>query len=365
MSDLRDQIMTALAGVYDPEIRRPITDLGMVDAVGIDDTGRVTVDVLLTVNGCPLQATLAQDVEAAVKQVDGVTAVDVHMGVMNDQQRAAMRESLRGETGETPGRFQNPFDTTQVIAVASGKGGVGKSSLTVNLAVALAALGKQVGLLDADIYGHSVPAMMGVADEHPMVVDDMIMPIPAYGVATMSIGLMKESRDQVIAWRGPMLDHALGQLLNDVYWGDLDFLIVDLPPGTGDMPMSVGRQLPGASVLVVTTPNAAAYEVAERAGTLAGRMKQPVIGVVENMSWLDAECPHCGQSHRVELFGSGGGAAAADALSMRLGEPVPLLAQIPLDVAVRAGGDDGQPVVIAAPDSPAAVAIKTLAARLV
>jgi len=355
---MRDQIMNALSKVIDPEIRRPITELGMIAGVDIDDAGHVDVQALLTVAGCPLQDTLLGDIENAVAGVDGVTSVNVTLGVMNDDQRVAMRESLD--------KSQNPFQdgATKVLAVASGKGGVGKSSLTVNLAVALAQQGLTVGLLDADIYGHSVPAMMGVADERLMMVDDMIMPIPAHGVATMSIGLMKESRDQVIAWRGPMLDHALGQMLNDVYWGDLDWLLVDLPPGTGDMPMSVGRQLPTASVLVVTTPNAAAYEVAERAGTLASRMKQPVIGVVENMSWLDAECPHCHQTHRIEVFGSGGGAAAADALSQRLGEPVPLLAQIPMDIAVRSSGDDGTPVVISDPSSPAAQAIVELARHL-
>lgn len=362
---LREQVMSALASVYDPEIRRPITELGMVESVKVDDAGHVSVAVLLTVQGCPLQDTLSRDVETAVGKVSGVTSVDVAMGVMDDRQRAAMRDSLprAGATSEAD-QAQHQFDNTRVIAVASGKGGVGKSSLTANLAVALAQQGLAVGLLDADIYGHSIPAMMGVADEHPTIVDDMILPIPAFGVPTMSIGLMKESREQVIAWRGPMLDRALKQLLGDVYWGDLDVLLVDLPPGTGDMAMSVGRQLPKASVLVVTTPNAAAYEVAERAGTLAGLLNQPVLGVVENMSWLDVECPHCGQHHQVDVFGHGGGAAAADALTLRLGDPVPFLAQIPLDVAVRAGGDDGQPVVAAQPDSPAALAIKELAAKL-
>jgi len=361
---LHSQIMQALAGVYDPEIRRPITELGMVEAVGIDAAGAATVNILLTVPGCPLQDTLTSDISAAVAGIDGVTSVDVQLGLMDDQQRAALRNSLRGETDEHPNPFQSAFNTTRVLAVASGKGGVGKSSLTANLAVALAGLGRSVGLLDADVYGHSIPAMMGIADDHPIVVEDMILPLPAHGVATMSIGVLKETRDQVIAWRGPMLDRALAQMLTDVYWGDLDFLLVDLPPGTGDMPMSVAGHLPTAQVLVVTTPNAAAYEVAERAGTLAGRLNQPVLGVVENMSWLEDTCPNCGQTRRIELFGHGGGAAAADALTERLGTPVPLLAQIPLDVAVRAGGDDGRPVVLSAPDSPAALAITALAQRL-
>ena len=359
---MRDAIMAALATVQDPEIRRPITDLGMVEGVEIDG-GAVTVHVLLTVAGCPLQSTLEDDARTAVGRVEGVTQVDVVMGVMNDEQRANMVTRLgNGRADANP--FASPDCPTRVLVIASGKGGVGKSSVTANLAVALAEQGKRVGLLDADVYGHSIPAMMGVADEHPMMVEDVLMPVMAHGVATMSLGLMKESRDQVIAWRGPMLDRALAQMLTDVYWGDLDYLLVDLPPGTGDMPMSVGRQLPTGQVLVVTTPNQAAAEVAERAGALAGRMNQPVIGVIENMSWLETQCPHCGQPHRVEVFGVGGGAAVADALTARSGDPVPLVAQIPLDAAVRKGADDGRPVVLAAPDCPAAQAIKSLAVRL-
>ena len=367
-NELRDRVMKALATVVDPEIRRPITDLGMVEGVDIDDSGAVTVHVLLTVAGCPLHATISRDVEAACAAVKGVSRVDVKLGVMNDEQRANMTRRLRSsgeaQPAEPANPFQDPSNKVRVIVVASGKGGVGKSSLTANLAVALAAAGKRVGLLDADVYGHSIPAMMGVADERPTMVEDVIMPVMAHGVATMSLGLMKETRDQVIAWRGPMLDRALSQMLTDVYWGDIDYLIVDLPPGTGDMPMSVARQLPTAQVLVVTTPNLAAYEVAERAGTLADMLKQPVIGVVENMSWLDAACPHCGQVHRVDLYGTGGGAQVADALTQRTERPVPLVAQIPMDVAVRQGGDDGTPVVLTDPDCPAAQAIKALAQRL-
>jgi len=360
-NSIRKAVMQAMTGVYDPEIRRPITDLGMVEGVEVDG-GKVTVHALLTVAGCPLQDTLARDIEAAARGVDGVTDVTVHLDVMTEEQRANMTARLR-RSAPAPETPPNTFQgtATKVLVVASGKGGVGKSSLTANLAVALAARGKRVGLLDADVYGHSIPAMMGIADERPTMVDDVIMPVMAFGVATMSLGLMKESRDQVIAWRGPMLDRALTQMLSDVYWGDLDYLLVDLPPGTGDMPMSVARQLPTGQVLVVTTPNEAAYEVAERAGTLAGMLKQPVIGVVENMSWLETVCPHCGKTHRVDLFGSGGGAAVADALTLSSGDPVPLVAQIPLDVALRAGGDDGSPVVLAKPDAPAALAIRQLA----
>jgi len=367
---IRKAVMKALTTVYDPEIRRPITELGMVEGVEVDG-GNVTVHALLTVAGCPLQETLARDIEAAARTVAGVTGVTVNLDVMNEEQRANMTARLRrsgtapaGQPEAPQNPFQDSTSTTKVLVIASGKGGVGKSSLTANLAVALAARGKNVGLLDADVYGHSIPAMMGIADEHPTMVDDVIMPVVAHGVATMSLGLMKESREQVIAWRGPMLDRALSQMLSDVFWGDLDYLLVDLPPGTGDMPMSVARQLPTGQVLVVTTPNDAAYEVAERAGTLAGMLNQPVIGVVENMSWLETVCPHCGKTHRVELFGSGGGAAVADALTLSSGDPVPLLAQIPLDVAMRVGGDDGRPVVLEAPDSPAAAAITALARKL-
>ena len=356
--DLYAQVMAALAQVIDPEIRRPITDLGMVEGVTTDG-GRVDVHVALTVDGCPLSATIERDIVDVVSRVDGVTQVDVHLGVMNEEQRANLMTRLRGDGPAAV--FQAP---EHVLVIASGKGGVGKSSLTANLAVALAEAGKRVGLLDADVYGHSIPAMMGVAEERPNMVDNTLMPVMAHGVATMSLGLMKESRDQVIAWRGPMLDRALSQMLTDVYWGDIDYLLVDLPPGTGDMPMSVGRQLPTGQVLVVTTPNQAAAEVAERAGALAGRMNQPVIGVIENMCWLDTTCPHCGETVRTEPFGAGGGAEVAAALTTRSGVPVPLLAQIPLDAAVRQGGDDGRPVVLAAPDSPAAQAIRALAARL-
>ena len=367
---IRKAVMQAMTSVYDPEIRRPITDLGMVEGVEVDGS-KVKVHVLLTVSGCPLKETLTRDIEAAARGVEGVTEVTVSMNVMTEEQRANMTARLRragaapaSQPGTPHNIFQDAATKTKVLVIASGKGGVGKSSLTANLAVALAMQGKRVGLLDADVYGHSIPAMMGIADEHPTMVDDVIMPVMAHGVATMSLGLMKESRDQVIAWRGPMLDRALSQMLSDVLWGDLDYLLVDLPPGTGDMPMSVARQLPSGHVLVVTTPNEAAYEVAERAGTLATMLKQPVIGVVENMSWLETVCPHCGETHRVELFGSGGGAAVADALTLSSGDPVPLVAQIPLDVALRVGGDDGHPVVVAKPDSPAARAITALASKV-
>jgi len=357
------QIREALHRVDDPEIRRPITDLGMVDDIEVDATGRARVRVLLTVSGCPMRDTLRRDVTAAVLTVPGVTAIDVELGVMSDEQRAALRELLKGGQAEREIPFARPDSLTQVIAVASGKGGVGKSSVTVNLAAALAAQGLKVGILDADIYGHSVPAMLGVADSRPTSVEDMIMPVPARGLKVISIGMLKPRRDQVVAWRGPILDRALTQMLADVYWGDLDYLLIDLPPGTGDVAISLGQRLPSAEVLVVTTPQSAAAEVAERAGTMASMMNQHVIGVVENMSHLVTTCPHCGEVHTYDIFGTGGGADVARTLSARLGYAVTLLAQIPIDPQLRASGDAGVPLVESTGD-PAAIALSSLADTL-
>jgi len=357
-------IRQALQRVDDPEIRRPITDLGMVDGIDVDAGGRARVRVLLTVSGCPLRDTLHRDVTAAVGAVSGVASVDVELGVMSDEQRAALRDLLKGGQAEREIPFARPDSLTQVIAVASGKGGVGKSSVTVNLARALAAAGHKVGILDADIYGHSVPAMLGVADARPTAVEDMIMPVPARGLKVISIGMLKPRRDQVVAWRGPILDRALTQMLADVYWGDLDFLLIDLPPGTGDVAISLGQKLSNAEVLVVTTPQAAAAEVAERAGTMASMMNQHVIGVVENMSHLMITCPDCGKVHSYDIFGTGGGTNVANALSTRLGYAVPLLAQIPLDPQLRASGDSGVPLVEADSEQPAAVALNSLADML-
>jgi len=357
-------IRQALQRVDDPEIRRPITDLGMVDGIDVDTEGRARVRVLLTVSGCPMRDTLHRDVTAAVGAVSGVASVDVELGVMSDEQRAALRDLLKGGQAEREIPFARPDSLTQVIAVASGKGGVGKSSVTVNLARALAAAGHKVGILDADIYGHSVPAMLGVADARPTAVEDMIMPVPARGLKVISIGMLKPRRDQVVAWRGPILDRALTQMLADVYWGDLDFLLIDLPPGTGDVAISLGQKLSNAEVLVVTTPQAAAAEVAERAGTMASMMNQHVIGVVENMSHLMITCPDCGKVHSYDIFGTGGGTNVANALSTRLGYAVPLLAQIPLDPQLRASGDSGVPLVEADGEQPAAVALNSLADML-
>jgi len=362
-SPVLEQIQAALATVNDPEIRRPITELGMVDSVEIDDVGKVAVKVLLTVAGCPLKETITREVTGAVEKVPGVTSVDLTLGVMTAEQRSGLQETLRGGQAQKEIPFSRPDSLTKVFAIASGKGGVGKSSVTVNLAVALASQGLKVGVVDADIYGHSVPAMLGVGDVRPTQVEDMIMPVPTQGgISVISIGMLKPRRDQVVAWRGPMLDRALVQMLSDVYWGDLDALLLDLPPGTGDIAISLGQHLPNAEVLVVTTPQEAAAEVAERAGTMASMMHQRVVGVVENMSYLP--CPHCGPEHRLEVFGRGGGARVAATLSERFGYDVPVLGEIPLDLEMREGGDTGKPIVELDPESPAAKELHKIAATL-
>jgi ATP-binding protein involved in chromosome partitioning len=358
-----ERLTAALATVNDPEIKRPITELGMVDQLEIDAAGLVRVTVLLTVSGCPLKDTIDRDVRRALAEVDGVTGVELTLGTMTDEQRAELQKNLRGGQAPKEIPFSQPGSLTQVYAVASGKGGVGKSSVTVNLALALAKSGRTVGIVDADIYGHSVPAMLGIADHRPTQVESMIMPVPTpSGVSVISIGMLKPRRDQVVAWRGPMLDRALVQMLADVYWGDLDVLLLDLPPGTGDMAISLGQHLPGAEILVVTTPQEAAAEVAERAGTMASMVHQRVIGVVENMSYL--VCPHCGPEHRLELFGNGGGERVAKTLSSRFGYDVPMLGQIPIEESLREGGDAGKPVVESDPTCQAALVLQSLADRL-
>jgi ATP-binding protein involved in chromosome partitioning len=362
-SPVLEQVHAALATVNDPEIRKPITELGMVESVELDAAGKVVLTVLLTVSGCPLKDTITRDVTAAVTSVAGVTDVDLTLGVMSDEQRAGLQQTLRGGQTQREIPFARSDSLTKVYAVASGKGGVGKSSVTVNLAVAMAHQGLKVGVVDADVYGHSVPAMLGVGDVRPTQVEEMIMPVPTPGgISVISIGMLKPRRDQVVAWRGPMLDRALVQMLSDVYWGDLDVLFLDLPPGTGDIAISLGQHLPNAEVLVVTTPQEAAAEVAERAGTMASMMHQRVVGVVENMSFLP--CPHCGPDHRLEVFGSGGGARVAATLSARFGYDVPVLGEIPLDLDLRAGGDSGTPIVESSPESPSATRLTQIAGTL-
>jgi ATP-binding protein involved in chromosome partitioning len=361
-----EQVNAALATVNDPEIKRPITELGMVDSVVIEESGLVRIKVLLTVAGCPLKDTITRDVTGAVEPIDGVTGVDLELGVMTPEQRSGLKDTLGQGHAQREITFAQPGSLTKVFAIASGKGGVGKSSVTVNLALAMANQGLKVGVVDADIYGHSVPAMLGVADSRPTQVDDLIMPVPTpSGVSVISIGMLKPRRDQVVAWRGPMLDRALVQMLADVYWGDLDVLLLDLPPGTGDMAISLGQHLPGAEVVVVTTPQEAAAEVAERAGTMASMMHQRVVGVVENMSYL--ACPHClekGEDHRLEIFGSGGGDRVAATLSQRFGYDVPVIGRIPLDPSLREGGDAGKPIVESDPTAPGATVLTGIAESL-
>jgi ATP-binding protein involved in chromosome partitioning len=342
----------------------------MVESVDVAADGTVAVKVLLTVAGCPLKDTITRDVNAAVGKVPGVTGVDLSLGVMSNEQRSGLQEKLRGGQAQKEIPFGRPDSLTKVYAIASGKGGVGKSSVTVNLACAMAKQGLKVGIVDADIYGHSVPAMLGLGDSRPTQVEDMIMPVPTSRtvegqLSVISIGMLKPRRDQVVAWRGPMLDRALVQMLSDVYWGDLDALFLDLPPGTGDIAISLGQHLPNAEVVVVTTPQEAAAEVAERAGTMASMMHQRVVGVVENMSFLP--CPHCaeeGREHRLEVFGSGGGARVAKTLSERFGYDVPVLGEVPLDLTLREGGDTGTPIVDSHPDTPAAQALTRVATTL-
>ncbi len=354
-------VQAALATVNDPEIHRPITELGMVESVEIDDSSHVFVRVLLTIAGCPMSSSIRQLVTDAVAAVDGVSGVSVALGVMTPEQRQEMQTMLRGGKPAAEIVFNQPGNRTQVILVASGKGGVGKSSVTTNLAAALVGRGHRVGLLDADIYGHSIPAMLGLEDAVPTAVDQMILPVSQDGLQVISIGMLKQSRDQVIALRGPILHKTLEQLLSDVYWGDIDFLLLDLPPGTGDIAISLGQLLPGAEALIVTTPQHAAAEVAERAGTMASMVNQRVIGVVENMAFLETQCPHCDKTHKVDVFGSGGGAVVAAALTRRLGYEVPLLAQIPLDPGLRAAADVGLPIVTADGNRPASSALESVA----
>ncbi|MGQ0838234.1 Mrp/NBP35 family ATP-binding protein [Actinokineospora sp.] len=352
-----EAVRKALAGVEDPEIHRPITDLGMVKDITVHPDGGVDVAIFLTVAGCPLRDKITKDVTAAVAALDGVRAVRVELDVMNDEQRTTLRKSLRGDAEEPRIPFAEPGSLTRVYCVASGKGGVGKSSVTVNLAVAMAARGIKVGIVDADIYGHSIPRMLGATGK-PTKVEKMILPPEAHGVKVISIGMFTPGNTPVV-WRGPMLHRALQQFLADVFWGDLDVLLLDLPPGTGDIAISVAQLIPNAEILVVTTPQQAAAEVAERAGAIALQTRQRIAGVIENMSWL--EMP---DGSRMELFGSGGGQMVADSLSKAVGSTVPMLGQVPLDPSLREGGDSGEPLVRSQPDAAAAKVLTEIAGTL-
>jgi ATP-binding protein involved in chromosome partitioning len=358
-----DAVRAALATVNDPEIHKPITELGMVASVDVAPDGVVSITVLLTVAGCPLRDTITRDVNAAVGKVPGVKDVRLTLDVMTSEQREELQTKLRGGVPAKEIPFAQPGSMTRVYAVASGKGGVGKSSVTVNLAAAMAANGLNVGVLDADIYGHSVPRMLGV-EGRPTQVQNMIMPPSAHGVKVISIGMFIEGNTPVV-WRGPMLHRALQQFLADVFWGDLDVLLMDLPPGTGDIAISIAQLVPSAEILVVTTPQQAAAEVAERAGSIATQTHQHIIGVVENMSYLPS--PHCtpeGREHRLEIFGSGGGQRVAEGLGRTLGMQIPVLGEIPLDQRLRDGGDDGTPLVLSDPDAPAAQVLRGVANKL-
>jgi ATP-binding protein involved in chromosome partitioning len=353
-----DQVAQALSTVNDPEIHRPITELGMVKSIEVTPGGVILVGVWLTVSGCPLRDTITRDVTAAVGKLPGVTAVRVDLDVMSQEQRRELQTKLRGGQPEKEIPFAKPGSLTKVYAIASGKGGVGKSSVTVNLAVALAALDLKVGLLDADIYGHSVPRMLGVTDR-PTQVEQMIMPPTAHGVRTISSGMLKKGNEP-LPLRGPILHRLLQQFLADVFWGDLDILLLDLPPGTGDVAISAAHLVPGSELLVITTPQVASAEVAERAGSLAIQLHQRVVGVIENMSYLP--CPHCGE--RVDVFGAGGGLAVAETLTRLTGAPVPLLGEVPIEPRLRQAGDSGIPLVLSDPDAPASQQLRKVAEGL-
>jgi ATP-binding protein involved in chromosome partitioning len=359
-SEREKAVRAALAGVIDPELRRPITELNMVKSVTVAEDGAVVVEIYLTTGACPKKTEITDMVTAAVADVPGTGSIAVNLDVMSDEQRTELRKQLRGEQGlsaEPVIPFAQPGSLTRVYAVASGKGGVGKSSVTVNLAAAMASRGLSVGLLDADIYGHSVPRMMGTSDR-PTQVESMILPPIAHDVRVISIAQFTQGNAPV-AWRGPMLHRALQQFLADVYWGDLDVLLLDLPPGTGDVAISVAQLLPSAEILVVTTPQAAAAEVAERAGAIALQTRQRIVGVVENMAGLVMP-----DGSTWDIFGEGGGRQVAERLTRAVGADVPLLGQVPLDPALVTAGDSGVPLVLSAPESAAGAELLAIADKL-
>lgn len=353
--NVRDEVFRALGSVIDPELRRPITELGMVGEV-VETVESVSVQIKLTVSTCPAADRIEGDVKEALASIAGERSFEVRLDVMTPQERAVLKESLLG--GRAP--RTNPFgaDTlTRVFLIGSGKGGVGKSSLTANLAVALAARGLRVGLVDADIFGFSIPGQLSITDK-PTRLDEMILPPVAYGVKVISIGMFLDD-NKPVAWRGPMLHRAVEQFLVDVYWGDLDFLLIDLPPGTGDVAISLGQLLPTAKSIVVTTPQVSASDVAERSGAVGLQTGQKVFGVIENMAWLEQS-----DGTRLELFGSGGGQTVADRLSVLSGQTVPLLAQVPISVGLREGSDAGIPVVYSNPQDLAAEQILKIADKI-
>jgi ATP-binding protein involved in chromosome partitioning len=359
---LERAVRAALGTVIDPEIRRPITELDMVEGVSVADDGVATVRIRLTIVGCPAAATIERDVHNAVAAVPGISSATVVVGVMTPAQRTALTERLRGPGAKRGVQF-GPDSLTRVYAITSGKGGVGKSTITANLAVALAARGLAVGVVDADVYGFSIPGILGLVDAagnavKPTQVNDMILPPIAHDVKVISIGMFVDG-NAAVAWRGPMLHRTMTQFLTDVFFGTLDVLLLDLPPGTGDIAISLGQLLPNAEVIVITTPQPAAADVAERSGIVARQTGQRVYGVIENMAGLVQP-----DGTVLDVFGSGGGAEVAARLSAGQDAPVPVLASVPLSVALRMGGDAGTPIVLADPADPAAVAITSVADTL-
>lgn len=341
-------ISQALATVSDPELHRPLPDLGMVEEVLFAE-GTAKLKILLTISGCPMRDRLQKDITEAVLKVPHVSVVEIEFGVMNESQRDNVKKFLRGGR-EKFIPFAQADSLTRVWGISSGKGGVGKSSVTVNLAAALSARGFKVGVLDADVYGHSIPRLFGIEGQRPTAIDQTFIPVEVRGIKVVSIEMFKPDRADPVAYRGPLLHRVLEQLLSDAYWGDLDFLLLDLPPGTGDIAISLGQLIPASEIIVVTTPQIAAAEVAERAGRIAHQLKQHIIGVVENMSaFIDQT-----SKQEVALFGAGGGEETARRLSVLVGSDVPLVGKIPFDIELRQGGDSGAPIVWEKPDSKAA-----------
>ena len=349
-SELIAEINIALATVSDPELHRPLPELGMVESVEFEG-GIASIKILLTISGCPMRDRLEKDVRAAVLEVAGVEDIRLEFGVMNETQRDNVKKLLRGGR-EKFITFAQPDSLTRVWGISSGKGGVGKSSVTVNLAAALAQRGFKVGVLDADVYGHSIPRLFGVEGQRPTAIDQTFIPVEVRGIKVVSIEMFKPDRADPVAYRGPLLHRVLEQLLSDAYWGDLDFLLLDLPPGTGDIAISLGQLIPASEIIVVTTPQVAAAEVAERAGRIAHQLKQHIVGDIENMSAYEDSLT----GPKVALFGEGGGAETARRLSTLVGADVPLVARIPFDQELREGGDEGSPIVWRNPESTAAQA---------
>lgn len=361
MTELVDRVRSAVESVFDPELRIPLGELGMVGKIS-NNNGNVSIQIKLTIVGCPASERIRNDVLASAMLTQGVTDVEITLDVMTDDERAEMLKKLR-----PGGPKVNPFGPgtlARVIAITSGKGGVGKSTITANLAIVLSALGYKVGILDADVYGFSIPKLMGIEHEgkteSPTRLNDMIVPLINHDVKIISIGMFVENSNAAVAWRGPMLQRTITQFLTDVYFGDLDFLLLDLPPGTGDVAITVGQQLPNAEVLVVTTGQSAASDVAIRSGVVARQTGQSILGVVENMGPLTLP-----DGSTLNLFGEGGADTVASELSIGQDKPVEVLGRIPLSIEIRHGGDIGYAVSASFPDHPASQAFRKLAQRII